>query len=124
MMAEIAEEPFLPQLWVWWLIGVNTAAVLFVRRRVEARWVLLAWALNIPLIGMIPEAFGYERILGLAHIAVWAPLVVYLWRRRARWRALAGWGDRWIAVLLLSNSVSLAFDYADLLRFLAGRIAA
>ena len=123
-MAEIAEEPLPQQVWVRWLIAVNTAGLLFVRRRVEARWVLLAWALTISLIGMIHDAFGYERILGVAHIAVWAPLVVHLWQRRRRWRALATWGDRWIAVLLLSNTVSLAFDHVDLLRFLAGRVAA
>lgn len=122
MMPELAAEPVALRLWVLWLVIVNSAAVLFVRRRVEARWILLAWVVNLPLMHLHYEVFGYERILGAAHIAVWAPLVVYLWQKRALWLGLRTWGDRYVAALLASNTVSLAFDYVDVIRFLLGRV--
>jgi hypothetical protein len=120
----LAAEPLALRIWVAWLVAINTASVLFVWKRVEARWVLLAWTLVIPLMGAMHAVFGYARILGVAHIAVWAPLVVWLWMRRDGWRALESPGDKWIALVLLSNAVSLGFDYVDLVRFLAGRLGA
>lgn len=121
MHQDIPQQPLVLQFWVLWLVIVNTAAIAFIRR-VEARWCLVAWVLAVILMQMMYQVFGYARILGVAHIAVWAPLIVYLWMRRGSWHHLHRWSDRYLAVLFASNTVSLAFDYADLVRYLGRRM--
>jgi hypothetical protein len=117
MFEQIAREPFWLQAWIYWLIFVNTASVLFVRRA-EGRFVLLAWIASIVTMGRLFESFGYTRILGLAHVIWWTPLVIWLFGRRAGFGegAFGGWA-RW---LLLTNAVSLAIDYVDVARWALG----
>ena len=123
MMANIAAEGPLLQGWVYWLMIVNTASILFVIHRVEARWVLAAWVANLFLMGFLYDTFGYTRILGLSHIVLWTPLLVYLWRRRSEIDA-SSWGGRYLWVLFITNFVSLIFDYVDLVRYFLGDQAA
>jgi hypothetical protein len=117
MLEQIAREPFWLQAWIYWMVFVNSASLLFVRRA-EARFVLLAWVANLVTMDRLFEAFGYTRILGLAHVICWTPLVIYLFRRRAGFGegAFGGWA-RW---LLLTNAVSLAIDYVDVARWALG----
>jgi hypothetical protein len=117
MFEQIAREPFWLQAWIYWLIFVNTASVLFVRRP-EGRFALLAWIASIVTMGRLFESFGYTRILGLAHVIWWTPLVIWLFGRRAGFGegAFGGWA-RW---LLLTNAVSLAIDYVDVARWALG----
>jgi hypothetical protein len=113
----ILREPFWLQVWIFWLLFVNGASILFLRRA-EARWVLLAFAANAVTMGRLFEAFGYTRILGLSHVIWWTPLVIYLFRRRSGFGegAFGGWA-RW---LLLTNAISLAIDYVDVTRWALG----
>jgi len=123
MMADIAREGPLLQGWVYWLMIINTASILFVIHRVEARWVLAAWVANAFLMGFLYDTFGYTRILGLSHIILWTPLLVYLWRRRSEIDG-SSWGGRYLWVLFITNFVSLVFDYVDLARYFMGDQAA
>lgn len=116
MLDQVLQQPWWLQAWIFWLVVVNTAAVVF-WRRIEARWVLLAWTLNLPLITLLYERFGYTRILGLSHILCWTPLLVYLWRRRP-WPG--GAYGKWLATLFVTNLASLAIDYLDVVRYLLG----
>jgi len=118
LLEVIMSMPVWVQVWVYWLILVNTASILFLKR-VEARWVLLACMINAPLIETMLQVFGPTRILGVSHIVVWAPLVVYLWMQRGKWGGMTTWAEIWIAVLFVSNSISLVFDYVDLGRYLS-----
>jgi hypothetical protein len=117
MFEQIAREPFWLQAWIGWLILVNTASVFFLRRA-EGRSTLLAWIASVLTMGWLFESFGYTRILGLAHLIWWTPLVIWLFRRRAGFGegAFGGWA-RW---LLLTNSASLAIDAVDVARFALG----
>lgn len=124
MMQDIAAEPVWLQAWIYWLIAINTASILFVIQRAEARWILAAWlAVVLAIMPAFYETFGYTRILGVAHIVVWAPLLVYLWDRRERFDT-ATWAGRYLWVLFATNLVSLAIDYIDLARYLTGDQAA
>src|SRR5262245_16329289 len=98
MFREIAREPFWIQAWIYWILFVNSASLLFVRRA-EGRFVLLAWIASLVTMDRLFDAFGYTRILGLAHVIWWTPLVIYLFRRRARFGegAFGGWA-RWLLI--------------------------
>lgn len=107
------------QIWVGWLIVVNSAAVLFLSRR-PARWVLAAWLVNIGLMTALAQANGFNKLLGLSHVVVWTPLLIYLYRRRRREVLSSGSSsyERWIRVLFATNLLSLIIDYVDVARYL------
>ena len=117
MIDHVLQEPFWLRVWIFWLLFVNAAGLFFLRRT-EARWVLLACVASVVTMDRLFDAFGYTRILGLAHVIWWTPLVVYLFRRRASFGegAFGGWA-RW---LVLTNAVSLAVDYVNLARWALG----
>ena len=117
MLEHILNEPFWLQLWILWLALLNGASLLFLHRS-EARWVLAAWLASLFTMSRLFDEFGYTRILGLAHLLWWSPLVVYLFRRRASFGegAFGGWA-RWLAI---TNAVSLAIDSVDVARFVLG----
>ncbi len=112
------QTPYLV-VWVSWLMAVNTMSVLFVARHVEARWVLGAWLVNLPLMTVLFDSVGFVRLLGLSHIVVWTPLLIYLWTRRAECDLKTGFG-KWAMALFLSNGLSLAIDYVDIVRYMMG----
>ena len=119
MMDHILNQALVLRLWVFWLMIVNTASLLFVFRHVPARWVLLAWAINMPLMNYLYETYGFVRLIGLSHVLVWTPVLIYLgrqWRSFDR-RTLFG---AWVTVLIVTNGISLAFDYIDVVRYFAG----
>ena len=117
MLEHILNEPFWLEIWILWMAVLNSASIFFVRR-VEARWVLAAWLASLVTMSRLFDEFGYTRILGLAHVLWWSPLVVYLFRRRASFGegAFGGWA-RW---LLVTNAVALAIGAVDVLRFALG----
>jgi len=115
----IAQEPWILRGWVYWLMAINTASVLFVIWRVEARFILLAWVINLFFMPFLFDQFGYTRILGLSHIVVWTPLLIYLWPRLRHHPAASFYGG-YLWLLFVSDLISLGFDYVDLLRYLAG----
>jgi len=118
MLDHILQEPVWLQVWVFWMMGINTLSLLFVRHA-EGRWVLAAWVVNVVFMSVLFQLNGYNRLLGLSHVLFWTPLVIYLFRR---WRALFGRGlfSVWIVTLLLTNSLSLVVDYIDVVRYLIG----
>lgn len=118
MLSHLLREPAWLQIWVAWLILINSASLLF-WRRIEARWVLAAWLGNIVFMSALFEISGYNRLLGLSHVIFWTPLLVYLLVRREalrRSRPLY----LWATVLAASNAVSLAIDYVDVFRHVIG----
>ena len=65
------------------------------------------------------NAMGYTKLIGLGHILFWTPLAIYLaWRLRQG--TIRSW-PKWIMLTILATLVvSLAFDYADSVRYLLG----
>ncbi len=117
--AAIMAQPVWLQAWVAWMATINVIGGFLFLRRAEAKWILLAMLGNIILMNLLFAQFGYQRILGLAHMVFWTPLLIYLWRRQARWdfSALSG---IWLWVLFTTNLISLIIDYADVARYLLG----
>lgn len=117
MMVRIMAEPLWLQAWVYWMMLLNTAAILFLRHR-EAKVVLALWIGNVITMSVLYEMVGYVRLLGLSHVIWWTPLVIYLFARRAHFPA--GMVRNWLWVLLLTNSASLVIDYIDVARYFMG----
>lgn len=115
----ILMQPLWLQLWVGWLVLINIGGGLVFIRRPEAKWVLLAMIGNVILMNWLFAQFGYQRILGIAHVIFWTPLIVYLWARRQQWQ-VGTLGGKWLAVLFATNTVSLLIDYTDVVRYLLG----
>lgn len=120
LFSQIMAQPPAILYWVYWLMIINTASILFIIHRVEARWTLAAWLLNgIIIMPYLYDQFGFVRLLGLAHIIVWTPLLVYLLGRRAHF-ALPSITGIYFWLLIVTNAVSLGFDYVDLARYFLG----
>ncbi len=116
--ALLAQPPGL-LAWLAWLVTINVFGALVFIRRPESKWILLAMVGNGLVMEGLFQLFGYQRILGLAHVIFWTPLLAYLWRRRAEWdfSLLSG---KWLAVLFTTNAISLLIDYTDVIRYLLG----
>lgn len=112
--------------WLFFLNGVFLAALCF--RDPLATWALVAYLASGPLLlAMMLAQRGLTRLLGVAHLVPWTPLLFYLGLRlvgdavdpRIRWSddpALLAW-----AVLLAASvAVCLAFDAFDVVRWLRG----
>ncbi len=117
---EIRQGPLWVQIWVNWMALMMVLTIPFAFVRVEARWAVLAMLLIFPTMMFLYAQFGYQRILGLGHIPYWTPLLVYLLARRDKWRVKESIGGKWLALFTLTISISLLFDYADVIRYLIG----
>lgn len=115
----IMMQPLWLQVWVGWLVLVNVAGALVFIRRPEAKWVLIAMVGNAIFMNWLFAEYGYQRILGLAHVVFWTPLLIYLWLRRRQWD-LKSLGGKWLAVLFATDLTSLIIDYVDVARYFAG----
>lgn len=118
--ADLAAAPAWVGAWVNFIGLVFVLAIPFAFRRVEARAALLVMALTAPAMIALHSAIGYSRLLGVVHVVMWTPFALWLWRRRGQWRVSQTLGGKWIALLFATMLVSLAFDYADVVRWLLG----
>jgi hypothetical protein len=119
LYAAIFAQDLWLQLWVGWLVVVNVLGGFFFIRRPEAKWVLFAMLGNAVFMSWLFDVYGFQRILGLAHVVFWTPLLVYLWGRRDRW-AVSSLSGKWLAALFTTNAISLVIDYIDVARYLGG----
>ena len=118
LMDGIMSMPLGWQAWVFWMMIVNSASLFFLKH-MEARFCLAVWIPNGITMMLFAERFGFVRFLGISHIIWWTPLIIYLFLRRKQFdlKTLAG---KWVVVMLITNSVSLAIDYVDVVRYMAG----
>ena len=86
----------------------------------------LAGILTVPasvlagaLVTWMYSAMGYVKLLGLPHVVIWTPLVIYL-IAQARKPEMPVWPQRIIWVIVAVLLISLAFDYTDVTRYLLG----
>ncbi|PHR91337.1 MAG: hypothetical protein COA69_12565 [Robiginitomaculum sp.] len=122
-MAEIAKGPLWVQYWVNFLGLMLMLSIPFSFVRKEARWVLLSMLIVMPLMMLAYQYWGFEKILGIVHVVIWGPLMVYLWKRRQDWHVRQTISGKWLVVLFCTIAVSLIFDVADVARYLLGHRA-
>jgi hypothetical protein len=121
LIDRIAEGP----QWVYWWTRVidasNWLLIPFALYDRRARWALLAWFVNVILILSLYNIFGYVRILGLSHIIAWTPLLPYLLKTRKPF-GKETWAGRYLYWFMAVISISLVFDYIDLIRYVSGDV--
>lgn len=123
LIQRIAEGP----AWIyWWTRVIDTSNWLLIPLAFfdkRAHWALTAWLANVIIILTLYGTFGYVRLLGLSHILVWTPLLIYLLylRKPFAQENLAGRYLYWFVLVVMT---SLIFDYVDLVRYLMGDTAA
>ncbi|WP_300376412.1 hypothetical protein [Henriciella sp.] len=119
-MADAGAQPDWVVTWMSFMVAVLALSVPFALVRREALAVALVMAVTIPVVLWMYTIFGYSRILGLSHVILWTPLVVWLLSRRQHWFAGAPLSGTWVALCTLVLIISLGFDYTDTIRWLLG----
>ena len=118
LMVRIFEQPVGIQIWLTWLMALNTAAFFFWGRP-EGKVTALVWLANGTTMMAMYWIFGYTRILGLSHIIWWTPLLIWLIPRFLQQRPTGIFGV-WLGLVIVSDFASLVFDYIDVARFVLG----
>ena len=119
--ADIAKQPQWVQIWLnVMMVVLPGMALVFSFVRVEARWVLAGFLAGAAAMLGIYSQMGYSRLLGLGHVIFWTPVLVYLLRRRPHWRVKETLSGKWIVLAVTVLTISLAFDYTDVIRWLLG----
>ncbi len=113
------------QMWMNWMMVIFLASVLFVWRHTPARVVLGAFFLT-GLAGLaIWGMTGNIHLLGIAHLVIWLPLAVYLWKKvlsrktRSTLRRHKAFFV-WVCLVFATIAISLMFDVRDLFLVFTG----
>ncbi|MCP5140531.1 MAG: hypothetical protein R3F27_04735 [Gammaproteobacteria bacterium] len=113
-------------IWFYWLgmaMVVTPLALAFSKAtRRDALIVLLTNIVVVVSMGWLYDQIGYVRLLGIVHVILWTPLLVYL-VGRARNSEITLFFRLVIWLFVASLAVSLAFDYVDVARYLLGERA-
>ena len=119
----IATQPTWIQIWVSWMgiaiLGTMTALAFSKPTRQDS---LIILAVTVPMyfaMMWLYDQFGYVRLLGIVHVVLWTPLAIYLWQRLKN-AAIVTPFRQVIWILLATILISLAFDYADVVRYVLG----
>lgn len=113
------------KLWMNWMMLVFAASLIFMWKFKPARWVFAAF-LATGFVGFgIWSATQNIHLLGLAHLLLWLPLAVYLWKTVLSSAAKPAWANNkifffWICLLFLTIIISLVFDVRDIFLVLTG----
>ena len=113
----LAGPPWIP-VWVLWLVAVNTASLGFLEHRV-GQTVAASFAIVAPWMVGQAQFHGFTRLLGLPHLVIWTPLLLFLIRERA----MLAPGSRvrqWVTALMLTIGLSLVLDTLDVARWVMG----
>ncbi|MCF2869482.1 hypothetical protein L0664_00260 [Octadecabacter sp. G9-8] len=87
--------------------------------RWTAVFTLIAGVVGVAGVMALYQQFGYVKLLGLPHIIVWSPLVIYL-IHMLQSEELDRAPQIIIGIAIAAISTSLVFDYVDVLRYIAG----
>ena len=118
MLRHISHEAAWIQAWVGWMILINTASLLYLKHQV-GKVTLIAWIANLIFMNLLCYFNGYNRLLGLSHVLLWTPLVLYLLRQRPTLQPRTALRS-WVHILLLTNIASLILDYIDVAKYILG----
>ncbi len=114
----ILRLPIGVRLWMLLLVSANLILPVVYFQQSEARIVLLNFLASFLLMVLITGTSGFTRLVGLGHI-VWVPLVLFLVSRLDSIPATDAYGI-WIRSVIALNTISLALDAVDVVRFARG----
>ena len=122
----MATQPAWVQYWVTWMavaiVGTFVLLLFSKATRRDAIIILLANVAVYFVMMWLYEKVGFVRLLGIVHIVFWTPLAVYLWLR-LKDDAITAPFRQIIWIFLATILASLAFDFADVARYMFGERA-
>ena len=108
------------KIWLFFLNAVFLLAFAFLPSP-EAVWTLIAYAASGPLLVIgIMRARGLNRLLGLAHLIPWLPLLGFLGFRLVQDEGDNPFLSAYLALLFIVVSCCLVLDVYDVFRWLKG----
>lgn len=119
----IAQQPQWVQYWLYVLIfGIVVLPLsLLIWKQTRLTAIITVAASVIAGLGVswLYDRLGYVKLLGLPHIILWTPLVIYLFGQIKR-QDMPIWPKRILMAVLAVFVVSLVFDYVDVARYVLG----
>ena len=119
----ITTQPSWVQWWINWMSIViigSMIALLFSKTTRRDSAVILMTSLAIFFLMMwLYQQIGFVRLLGIVHVVIWTPLAIYFWQRLKN-PAITAPFRQVVWVFLATITISLIFDYADVVRYLLG----
>ncbi len=123
----VAQQPQWVQYWLYVLIFgiVVLPLLLLIWKQTRLTAIITVVASFIAGLGVswLYDKLGYVKLLGLPHIILWTPLVIYLYGQIRR-GDMPQWPKRIMVAVLAVFVVSLVFDYVDAARYVLGERAA
>lgn len=113
------------KLWMNWMMLVFAASLIFVWKFKPARWVLAAF-IATGFVGFgIWSLTQNIHLLGIAHLLLWLPLAVYLWKGVLSGTAKPAWASHkifffWVLLVFVTIMISLVFDVRDIFLVMTG----
>lgn len=117
-MEGLMAQPLWVKAWMGWMVLVNMGSLAFIKR-VEARWVLVAFMGGGIVMTLLAEVNGYNRLLGIGHVIFWTPVLAYLFFRRKQLDYNTAFG-KWAVAIMITYAVSLVVDCIDVVRYALG----
>ena len=111
-IGEIFKQPLWVVVWVNALAAINLLSVMFLEHAL-AQVILGIFLFQLLIMIAMYMYFGFEKILGLAHI-LWFPLLGFI---TFNIYAYTGYFFYYLAALSLCLLVSLVFDIYDVITF-------
>jgi hypothetical protein len=123
----IASQPIWLQAWVMALMGAHLLAIPFIAHRSAEGWrirpepiaILVSFLAAAAAMTWLYGQVGYVRLLGIAHLAFWAPVYFWILQRRQAIGTASLFG-KYVLLYLLIAGISLLIDAVDLVRYLVG----
>ena len=123
----IAQQPLWVQYWLYVLIFgiVVLPLVLLIWKQTRLTAIVTVAASILAGLGVswLYNKLGYVKLLGLPHIILWTPLVLYL-LRQIKNESMPIWPKRILIIITTTFVASLVFDYVDVARYMLGERAA
>ena len=103
------------KIWMDWMMIIFLSSLIFVYRRLSARFILASLILSMPIAIWIFETTKSPHLIGVAHIVVWLPLSIYLVKTEivGKIESLKSPYGIYLILLLSTIVISLFFDIRD-----------
>lgn len=116
--AYVATLPQWVPLWMnWMMIVLALGSLVFSFFKVEARWLLLAFAVSIVATFALGMSIGWNGLWGTTHLVFWTPAAIYMYRRLEGINTNSVYGV-WYLLALATVIISLVFDAKDAVQYL------
>ncbi len=126
VQAYVAGLPLWVNIWRGWLFLIFTLGILFVMRKVEARWLAVTMIASLFGFNLVAMFHGVGRFPGIAFVLLWTPLAIYMTRRRSRPQGDRGFDQLyhiWLDAVTVTLWISIAFDVYNVLYALIRGVA-